>query len=106
VGEWSIPLGSYLLSPNVVVAYQTESFSDLNEPAALRIPGYTTVDLSLALTDADERFRVALVGRNLTDEAYTVLRTSGGPGGAPRLQIPRDADRYFGIQARFNFGAK
>jgi iron complex outermembrane receptor protein len=88
------------------VAHQGESYSDLNEPVALRIPGYTTVDLTLALTDADERFRVALVGRNLTDESYTVLRTSGGPGGSPRLQIPRDADRYFGIQARFNFGAK
>ena len=104
--ELRIPVGNYTLTPNVLVAYQDDSFSDLNEPAALRIPGYTTVDLSLALTDADERFRVALVGRNLTDETYTALRTSGGPGGSPRLQIPRDADRYFGIQARFNFGAK
>jgi iron complex outermembrane receptor protein len=106
VGEMAIPLGNYTLSPNVVVAYQSESFSDLNEPAALRIPGYTTVDLTLALSGPDDRFRVALVGRNLTDESYTVLKTAGGPGGAPRLQIPRDADRYFGIQARFNFGSK
>jgi len=105
-GELSIPVGSFTLAPNVVVAYQSESFSDLNEPLALRIPGYTTVDLTLALTDADDRFRVALVGRNITDESYTVLRTGGGPGGAVRLQIPRDADRYFGIQARFNFGAR
>jgi iron complex outermembrane receptor protein len=104
--ELRIPVGSYTLTPNVLVAHQGESYSDLNEPVALRIPGYTTVDLTLALTDADERFRVALVGRNLTDESYTVLRTSGGPGGSPRLQIPRDADRYFGIQARFNFGDK
>ena len=105
-GELRIPVGSFTLAPSVVVAYQDDSFADLNEPLALRIPGYTTVDLTVALTDADDRFRVALVGRNLTDETYTVLRTAGGPGGAPRLQIPRDADRYFGIQARFNFGAR
>jgi iron complex outermembrane receptor protein len=105
VGEWRIPVGSFELVPNVVIAYQDEQFSDLNEPAALRIPAYTTVDLSVALTNENDRFRVALVGRNITDENFVALKTAGGPGGAPRLQIPRDADRYFGIQARFNFGA-
>jgi iron complex outermembrane receptor protein len=105
VGEWRIPVGSFELVPNIVVAYQDEQFSDLNEPAALRIPAYTTVDLSVALTDENDRFRVALIGRNITDENFVALKTAGGPGGAPRLQIPRDADRYFGIQARFNFGA-
>ena len=106
VAEYSIPFGNFEIVPNVVIAYQDEQFSDLNEPAALRIPGYTTVDLSVAVKDADDRFRIALVGRNITDENFTALKTAGGPGGAPRLQIPRDADRYFGIQARFNFGAK
>jgi iron complex outermembrane receptor protein len=106
VVEYSIPFGNFEILPNVVIAYQDEQFSDLNEPAALRIPGYTTVDLSVAVKDVDDRFRIALVGRNITDENFTALKTGGGPGGAPRLQIPRDADRYFGIQARFNFGAK
>jgi iron complex outermembrane recepter protein len=105
VGEWRIPVGSFELVPNVVIAYQDEQFSDLNEPAALRIPAYTTVDLSVALTNENNRFRVALIGRNITDENFVALKTGGGPGGVPRLQIPRDADRYFGIQARFNFGA-
>ena len=104
VAEFNIPVGTWTLSPNVLVSYTDDQFSDLNEPAALLIPGYTTVDVSLALNDADDRIRVALVGRNVTDEAYTVLKTAGGPGGVPRLQIPRDADRYFGIQARFRFG--
>jgi iron complex outermembrane receptor protein len=106
VAEYSIPFGNFEVVPNVIVAYQDSQFADLNEPAALRIPGYTTVDLSVALKAPDDRFRIALVGRNITDENFTALRTAGGPGGAPRLQIPRDADRYFGIQARFNFGAQ
>jgi iron complex outermembrane receptor protein len=104
--EYEFPVGRYTLVPNLTISYQDDSFADLNEPAALRIPSYTIVDLSIALRDPDDRFRIALIGRNLGDESYTVLRTGGGPGGAPRLQIPRDADRYFGIQARFNFGAK
>ncbi len=104
--EYSIPVGRFELVPNLSVSYQDESFADLNEPAALRIPGYTTTDLIVTLRDTDNRFRVSLIGRNLGDQSYSVLRTGGGPGGAPRLQIPRDAGRYFGIQARYNFGGK
>lgn len=106
IGELEIPAGSFTVRPNAVVAYQSTSFADLNEPAALRIPGYTTVDLSVAVSSADERLRISLIGRNLADKSYTVLKTGGGPGGAARLQIPRDADRYFGIQVRYNFGAQ
>jgi iron complex outermembrane recepter protein len=102
-GEYRIRLPALDLVPGVLIAYQDEQFSDLNEPAALRIPGYSTIDLSLAFVDKQDRYRVTLVGRNVTDESYAALLTGGGPGGAPRYQVPRDADRYFGIQARFNF---
>jgi len=105
-GDLNIPVGSFTVVPSMVVSYQGTSFADLNEPAALRIPGYTTADLTVSVRDESDRFRIALVGRNLADKSFTVLKTGGGPGGAPRLQIPRDAERYFGIQARFNFGAK
>ncbi len=104
-GDYRIPIGSFSLTPGIVVSYQDEQWSDLFEPTALRIPGYTTVDLQVALADEDDRFRITLVGRNITDESYAALLTAGGPGGAPRIQVPRDADRYFGIQARVNFGA-
>jgi len=106
LGELAVPVGNFRFTSNATLAYQSTSYSDLNEPAALRIPGYTTLDLSVALGDSSDRFRIAIIGRNLTDKAYTVLKTGGGPGGAPRLQIPRDADRYFGVQARFNFGSR
>ncbi len=106
LAEYTIPFATFDIVPNILIAYQDEQFSDLNEPAALRIPGYTTVDLSVAIRDQNDRFRIALVGRNVTDENFVALKTGGGPGGAPRLQIPREADRYFGAQFRFNFGAK
>ncbi len=104
-GEYRFELGSFNLKPSFVYAVQSEQWSDLNEPAALRIAGYGTLDLTLAFSDVEDRYQLVLIGRNVTDNAYTVLRTAGGPGGVPRLQIPRDADRYFGIHFRANFGA-
>jgi iron complex outermembrane receptor protein len=109
-GDYRIPLGSFDLVPGLVLSYQDEQYGDLNEPLSVRIPGYTTIDLSLALTDRDDRWRVALIGRNITDESFAILKTapSGAPtsAGSARYQISRDADQYFGIQARFNFGGK
>jgi iron complex outermembrane receptor protein len=106
VGEYKIAFGSFDLVPGAVIAYQDEQWADLNENPLTRIPGYTTIDLSLAFVDKDNRYRISLVGRNVTDESFAAMITTGGPGNAPRLQIPRDADRYFGVQARMNFGAK
>ncbi|MFM2099761.1 MAG: hypothetical protein RLZZ366_1300, partial [Pseudomonadota bacterium] len=37
---------------------------------------------------------------------YASTIGTGGPGGTILYQIPRDADRYFGITARYNFGGK
>ena len=105
VSDYRIPLASFDVIPGAVVAYQSEQFTDLNENPLVRIPGYTTIDLSLAFADHNDRYRVSLIGRNITDKSFAALITTGGPGGAPRLQIPRDADRYFGVQFRANFGA-
>jgi iron complex outermembrane recepter protein len=44
--------------------------------------------------------------RNLFDTSFPATITTGGPGGALRYIIPRDADRYFGVTGRVNFGGK
>jgi len=41
--------------------------------------------------------------RNLFDKSYVAHKESGGPGGSIRYQIPRDADRYWGVTGRINF---
>jgi iron complex outermembrane receptor protein len=101
-------LSSVDIVPNLVFAYTDDQYSDLNEPAALLLPSYSTIDLSVAISDKDDRYRVTLVGRNLTDESYLALATTANTNpttaGAPRLQIPRDAERYFGVEVRANFG--
>jgi iron complex outermembrane receptor protein len=96
--------------PNLLYVYTDDQYADLITKSRkdlqdiVLIPAYSTVDLSLAFADKDDRYRLTLIGRNLTDESYAAMITRGGPGGAPRLQIPRDADRYFGAQFRVNFG--
>lgn len=102
--QYDMEFDSFNFAPGLVFAYQGEQWSDLNEPAALRIPGYSTLDLTFTFSDKEDRYRLTLIGRNVTDEQFVALRTAGGPGGAPRLQIPRDADRYYGLQFRVNFG--
>jgi len=42
---------------------------------------------------------VTLIGKNLGDESFL---TTGGADGF-RYQIPRDAERYFGVAFKANF---
>lgn len=70
------------------------------------IHGYGLVNLSLGVTDANDRYRITFQVRNLFDQSFAAAIANGGPGGAYRYQIPRDADRYFGVTARVNFGGK
>ena len=106
--EYRFELSSFDIVPSLVFAYTDDQYSDLNEPAALLLPSYSTIDLSVAISDKSDRYRVTLVGRNLTDESYLALATAASANptsaGAPRLQIPRDAERYFGVQFRASFG--
>lgn len=103
-GQYFFEFDRFNFTPGMVFAFQSEQWSDLNEPAALRIPTYGTLDLNFAFTDKADRYGLTLHARNVTDRQFVSLRTAGGPGGVPRLQIPREADRYFGLQFRMNFG--
>lgn len=109
-GSYRIELASVDVTPTVLFNYTDEQFADLitkSNTAQLnivRIPSYSTVDLNVAIASKDDRYRLTLVGRNLTDESFAALVTRGGPAGAPRLQIPREASRYFGAEFRYSFG--
>ncbi|HEX7945196.1 MAG TPA: TonB-dependent receptor, partial [Phenylobacterium sp.] len=70
---------------------------------AITIDGYYIVDANVAFVDPNGVWRINFFGRNLTDESYATLITSGGPGNAYRYLLPRDADRYFGVNLRLNY---
>ena len=82
-----------------------------------RIKSYGLLDLSIALLDANDRFRISFLAKNVLDTSFAASIVDGGPlsagfptapapGGSSsyRYIIPREADRYFGINAKINFG--
>jgi iron complex outermembrane receptor protein len=105
--EWRLDLAAVDVIPAFTASYQSDQYTDIGRRAALqnrRIAAYGTIDATLAFVTKDDRYRLTLVGRNLTDQSYAALLQTGGPAGTVRYVIPRDADRYFGAQVRVNFG--
>ncbi len=88
--------------------YQSDQDGTLTPDAVIRqaslIDGYGIVNASVALVDANDKFKLTFVARNIFDQSYAATIAGGGPAGSYRYQIPRDADRYFGIIAKINFG--
>jgi iron complex outermembrane receptor protein len=81
----------------------TNSVAQIQTQSAVTIPAYEQVDLSVALVGAENRYRLAFIVKNLFDVAYASTISTGGPGGSILYQIPRDAERYWGVTGRFNF---
>ncbi len=67
------------------------------------IHAYGLVNLSAGVATPDDKLKLTFQVRNLFDQSFAALITNGGPGGAYRYQIPRDADRYFGVTGRVTF---
>lgn len=55
---------------------------------------------SVALADYNAGWRVALVGKNLADKSYSPVLSSGA---STTRVVPRDDERYFGVQLRKDF---
>jgi iron complex outermembrane receptor protein len=87
--------------------YQSEQLSlfsaDANQRRLGTIKNYGLVNLSAGIGDKADRFRLTAQVRNVMDDSYAAAIVNGGPGGSYRYQIPRDADRYYGLSARVNF---
>jgi len=63
------------------------------------LPDYGMLNASVAFSFNDDQYRISLIAKNLTDESYFTTYS----GDNFRYQVPRDADRYFGVQLRANF---
>jgi iron complex outermembrane recepter protein len=90
------------------VAMQSDQIYELTATLANRIgttvDGYFTADASIALVDPNDVWRLQFQVKNIFDQSFASSIVSGGPGGAFRYIIPREADRYFGVTAKINFG--
>ncbi|CAN5210849.1 TonB-dependent receptor [soil metagenome] len=91
-------------------SYQSSQLYELSPNAAVRaattVKGYGIVDVSAGLVAQDNGWSVRAQVKNLLDQSFASSIVSGGPGGSYRFIIPREADRYFGVTAKVNFGSE
>ena len=87
--------------------YQSSQDSVLTPDPVVRkaayIDAYGILNASVSIIDGEDRWKLTFVARNLFDTSYAATIIGGGPSGAYRYQIPRDADRYFGVIGKISF---
>lgn len=102
VSDYSFPLASGAeIGFNISYVHTDEQLSgNIGQTDAdpFLLPEYDIVNASVGYTSADGRYSVKLIGKNLGDESYATTYSGDGF----RYQIPRSADRYFGVNVRLN----
>ncbi len=93
-GDYETDVGGFRMYLNTDYRHTSRQFSDLGEQGV--IDPYGIWNASIGFSDADDMYRLTFHARNITDNSYVLLNVSAGQ----RLQIPRDADRYFGVSLR------
>lgn len=102
-GDYVMPLDNSELIFNVSYVYVDEQQATLPgndgsvNPVA-ELPDYDQINASVTWSMNEDRFRLSLIGKNLGDESYATTYSGDGF----RYQIPRDADRYYGVNFRLN----
>ncbi|PTS87303.1 TonB-dependent receptor, partial [Caulobacter sp. HMWF009] len=74
---------------------------DINQNPNAVQKGYATADASVAFVGKNNRVRLALIAKNLTDENFVINRIPNGTSFLRQI-TPRDAERYFGATLRYN----
>jgi iron complex outermembrane receptor protein len=92
--SYETDLGGVRLYLDSDFRHVSSQFSDLGEQGP--IDPYGIWNASIGFSDSDDTYRLTFHARNITDNSYALLNVSSGQ----RLQIPRDADRYFGVSLR------
>ncbi|OYX61074.1 MAG: TonB-dependent receptor [Novosphingobium sp. 32-60-15] len=96
-GSYERDLGGFKIYLDTDFRHVGKQFSDLGESGP--IAAYGIWNAGLGFSDTEDNYRLTFLARNITDKAYALLNVSAGQ----RLQIPRDADRYFGVSLRAKF---
>ncbi len=81
-------------------SWQSETQFDLSVSPNTIQPKYGIYNMSVGISDPSRGWRVALHGKNLGDKSYAAFLL---PGANTQRSVPRDNERYFGINARYEF---
>jgi iron complex outermembrane receptor protein len=104
MAEYLIPMSNMDVILNGSFVHMDEQITDLpNNAGALNpaayLPDYDMVNASISFSFDNDRYRLSLIGKNLTDERYITTYS----GDNFRYQVPRDAERYFGLAIKASF---
>ncbi|MDE2261457.1 MAG: TonB-dependent receptor [Gammaproteobacteria bacterium] len=107
--SWLLPLQGAPFTARLSVSYDYTSLTsfDIDQDPIARQPAYSLLGATLDFGFHQDDYHLALIGRNLTNQFYTAFITPTGSGFSPgayaRLQVPRDASRYFGVRLSMSF---
>ena len=100
--DYNIPLDNGLdIELGTDYSWQSEVQYDISQNPDTQQGAYGLWNASVALADYTDGWRVALLAKNLTDKSYSPLLASGGS--YIYRAVPRDDERYFGVQLRKDF---
>ena len=105
-GDYTFDLdGAFDVIVSAQYNYQTEMFTDIfQQPDSVRRVGsHGILNMGLTLRSQDENYAVTFHVKNLTDKDYVTGVSGGVMDRGVRVQVPRDADRYWGVSVRAGF---
>lgn len=82
-------------------SWQSEVQYDIGQLPDARQPAYGIVNASISAYNSDNGWSISLIGKNLADKSYATILNNGG--GFIVRGVPRDDQRYFGINVRKDF---
>ncbi len=98
-GYW-MQVGAFRVDMATDYSYSSKVQFDLSTSANTIQPAYGIYNASIALSRPGSGWRVALIGKNLGDKSYAAFLL---PGANTQRSVPRDDERYFGVNARLDF---
>ena len=100
----SLPFNGFA---NIIYTWQDDVIFNINQDPVSSQDSYGIANLRIGLNDKGERYRLTFFVNNLFDETYAGSRfnVSGlyQPYPAIGQILPRNAQRYAGVQAKYNF---
>lgn len=113
--RWKVVLGADYQMPlmekaelsfGVNYSYRGDMFSDNGEDPLERLESLGLVDMHIGLSDLAAVHRLSLIINNVTDQSFAaqiICCAANGSEQLLRFQIPRAADRYFGLEYKYSF---
>lgn len=100
--NYKTPVGNGLtLDLGTDYNWQSRVLYDITQAPDTYQPAYGIVNATVAVSDVAKGWRIAVLGKNLANKSYA---SALGTGGSFIVRaVPRDDQRYYGVNARLDF---